>query len=114
MRANEIGLQTPIYVVNKDKIYIRSIKSIQNDYNKNDIVVMATNDDWYKFKSNEAISYSNSGFSSGYLNLDDAHRKQKMLREQDLEEKRRELKAAQRAHYEAILLLSSPYSEPKK
>lgn len=114
MRANEIGLQTPIYVVCKDQIYIRSIKSIQTDYDKNDIVVMATNNDWYKFKSNEAISYSSSGLSLGYLNLDDAHTKQKKLREQDLEEKRRALKVAQRAHYEAILLLSSPYSEPKK
>ena len=112
MGANEIGLGTSIYFVTKNRIYTRKIRKIEIDSNKNDVVVVFKNGDWARFKNNENISYNELGLNgSGYLDLDDAHKKQQTLRAMYLDEKRRELELAQNCHYEAMLLVNSPFSE---
>ena len=112
MGANEIGLGTSIYFVTKERIYTRKIQKVEIDSNKKDVVVVFKNGDWARFKNNENISYTESGLNgSGYLELDDAHKQQQTLRAMYLDKQRRELEIAQNLHYEAILLVNSPFSE---
>lgn len=110
MRAKEIGLTTPIYNVDKDSIICYRIKRVEN--NIESISVSLEHGQWLKFHPNSAIS--DNGTFRGYLNLEDPQKRQYRLRVEDLEEKRKQLQKAQTEHYNAVMLLSSPLSEPKQ
>lgn len=112
MRAKEISLATPFYVVNREQIVIVYPTSVSYTFN-GEIRVMLFSQYWdvdnQKF-NNGYLGYEERRF---YWDLEKAQQYQHQLRKEIAERVKRELDMKYKEHEDAQHLLYSPLSNPE-
>ena len=113
MRANEISLATPLYVVYWDCINTYYPTSIErcNDTKGRYIFVQSSSALWARFRADANMSFE--GNTTFYLNIEDAQQAQLNKRQDYAREAKEQLDKAYKKHQNAQYLLYSPLSNPE-
>ena len=111
MRAKEISLATPFYVVNRKQIVIVYPTSISFAINSQ-IRVILSGQYWDVIEQNFNNGYIGSSENRFYWDLEKAQQYQYQLRKERAEKVKRELDGKYREHEDAQRILYSPLSKP--
>lgn len=112
MRAKEISLATPFYVVNRKHIVITYPTAVSINAKKQ-IVIMLNGSYWDVIEQNFNNGYVGFGESRIYWDLEKAQQYQYQLRKERAEKVKRELDGKFREHEDAQRILYSPLSIPE-
>ncbi len=111
MRAKEISLATPFYMVSREQIVIIYPTSVSYNLNS-EIRVMLGGQYWDVIKQNFNNGYLGCEDRRFYWDLEKAQQYQYQLRKERAEKVKRELDGKYREHEDAQRLLYSPLSKP--